>query len=391
MATISTNRYRPYKAKPLHQAGFHDIPNLLEIYYALIADTQNGIKLINRYQIKGINFPCLYHKQLYRRKPSSIDNNLDLPHSYNYIRSNSGPQDKRRSFIHTSKYRSLIISSSSLLEDNNIRLTYIPSILPSFNHNEFEWNDVSNLYRQSLQIYQRLFREDGLPITAIIKPMAIADQNLSNFDKVLVMLQAFLHIQLQLLENYFRILVKKTLINCKIAATHNKENKFSGTIPMDYESLNIFYMELDDLLLCIARLYDDIGSLYKEQSRLKDALLMHQQCQDIQLKVFGPNHLQIAATYDKIGSAFMEIGKLEEALFVYRKSLDIRIYVLNTDLLIATSYNNIIRVLIELGRYSEALSMQHELLPIQLQLVQNDQVRDIYSNNYTTDTYRSLS
>lgn len=58
---------------------------------------------------------------------------------------------------------------------------------------------------------------------------------------------------------------------------------------------------------------------------------MQKKCLDIQLKIFGPDHLSVAATYNNIGEVYRCQAKYSEALEMYNKDLEISVKLLGRE------------------------------------------------------------
>jgi tetratricopeptide (TPR) repeat protein len=58
----------------------------------------------------------------------------------------------------------------------------------------------------------------------------------------------------------------------------------------------------------VATSYNNIGLVWKTKGEYDKALEFYQQCLDIQLKSFGPEHLDVASTKSNIDEVLKLIG-----------------------------------------------------------------------------------
>jgi tetratricopeptide (TPR) repeat protein len=70
------------------------------------------------------------------------------------------------------------------------------------------------------------------------------------------------------------------------------------------KSLNIGKAHYGDNNFNLATTYNCIGSVYKNQGRLEEALEMCMKCLNIKKAHYGDNNFNLAATYNNIGNIY---------------------------------------------------------------------------------------
>jgi tetratricopeptide (TPR) repeat protein len=61
----------------------------------------------------------------------------------------------------------------------------------------------------------------------------------------------------------------------------------------------------------LAGVYNNNGSVYKDQGSLEEALEMYMKCLSIQKAHYGDNNFNLATTYNCIGVVYKNQGRLE--------------------------------------------------------------------------------
>jgi tetratricopeptide (TPR) repeat protein len=75
--------------------------------------------------------------------------------------------------------------------------------------------------------------------------------------------------------------------------------------------LNIRKAHYGDNNFNLASTYNNIGSVYRNQGRLEEALEMYMKCLNIKKAHYGDNNFNLAGVYNNIGSVYDDQGKLE--------------------------------------------------------------------------------
>jgi len=121
--------------------------------------------------------------------------------------------------------------------------------------------------------------------------------------------------------------------------------------------------------LLVAASYNNIGNMYHAQGEYAEALVQHQKCLKINIRVFGCEDKQVATGYNNIGNVYLVQGDYDHALLQHQKSLEMRIRVLGCDSAeVADSYNNIGTVYMKQGDCENALCQYHKSLEIKLRV-----------------------
>jgi len=116
-------------------------------------------------------------------------------------------------------------------------------------------------------------------------------------------------------------------------------------------------------LITKAHVYDNLGNMYNDWGKYKEALRNHHKALVIYETFFGKKIDEIATSYNNIGLTYYYLGMLNEAQFYYEKSLSIRANILNGNhpFLIGT-YIGLMQVYNAQGNKEAVQRIEHELM-----------------------------
>ncbi|CAF4194064.1 unnamed protein product [Adineta steineri] len=166
-----------------------------------------------------------------------------------------------------------------------------------------------------------------------------------------------------------------------------------GSIKRDqgkYEEALTFYeksLAIDQKILPsnhpnLAISYNNIGLVHKNMRNYSEALSSHEKALEIKQQSLPSNHPNLAISYNNIGIVYKNMGNYTKALFYYEKDLEISKQSLppnHPDL--AGSYNNIGAMYEAMGNYSKA----HTFYELAVQISQ----RSLPSNHPDIRLYRN--
>lgn len=90
----------------------------------------------------------------------------------------------------------------------------------------------------------------------------------------------------------------------------------------------------------VARIYNNIGVVYKDKGDFDKALDYYQRSLSIRLKSLGANHPDVATSYVNFGSFYAEVGEINKAIEFSNKSLAIYLNVFGSyHPLVGNNYN----------------------------------------------------
>ena len=153
---------------------------------------------------------------------------------------------------------------------------------------------------------------------------------------------------------------------------------FVGQYLADYEqALILFQRALRNALrqygennLIVAVIYNNIGSVYREQSDYVQAIKYFKHALEIKKTFLEGSHPAVATSYNNIGSVYFAQGDYVQALEYYQKALEVqRDYWGENHISVAAVYNNMGGVFFNQGDYGQALTYYQTALGIQEKLV----------------------
>lgn len=109
-------------------------------------------------------------------------------------------------------------------------------------------------------------------------------------------------------------------------------------------------------LVKVAKLYDEIGSMYYNQEKFKEARENFERAQKHWKKLYGDNSIEIAGSYNNMAGALLGEGKGDNALKIAEKALGAIKKVLGDEnVQIAGTYMNLGRILVHMENYERGL------------------------------------
>ena len=92
----------------------------------------------------------------------------------------------------------------------------------------------------------------------------------------------------------------------------------------------------------LARSFNNLGSLYRDQGRYAEAEALYKQALEIRKKALPPDHPDLAASFHSLGNLYRDQGRYAEAEALYKQALEIHKKALPPDHPdLATSFNNL--------------------------------------------------
>lgn len=141
-----------------------------------------------------------------------------------------------------------------------------------------------------------------------------------------------------------------------IGFVYKEIGKFKEALKNYTLSLSIKENELGVNHIDTATIYHSIGWVYKEQGNYKKALEMCNKALEIRKKMLGETHVSLAESFNDIAIIFEKQNKLDKALDYHKKSLKIRENILGLEHQeTAESYNNIGLLYVRLKEWDNAL------------------------------------
>ncbi|BBI18333.1 tetratricopeptide repeat protein [Neochlamydia sp. S13] len=119
--------------------------------------------------------------------------------------------------------------------------------------------------------------------------------------------------------------------------------------------------------LTVARDYNNLGQIYKEQSNLDKAAEYINKALAIDLKLLGKNHPVVASNYSNLGAIYQAQGNLGQAEEYINKALDINLNFFGENhFTVARDYNNLGQIYKEQGNLGKAAEYSNKALAIDL-------------------------
>ncbi|CAF4168483.1 unnamed protein product [Adineta steineri] len=141
----------------------------------------------------------------------------------------------------------------------------------------------------------------------------------------------------------------------QLGSIKRDQGKYEEALTFYEKSLAIDQKTLPSNHPNLAISYNNIGLVHKNMGNYPKALSSHEKALEIKQQSLPPNHPNLAISYNNIGIVYKNMGNYTKALFYYEKDLEISKQSLppnHPDL--AGSYNNIGAMHEDMGNYSKA-------------------------------------
>lgn len=129
----------------------------------------------------------------------------------------------------------------------------------------------------------------------------------------------------------------------------------------------LFIREENNLMapVPISNIYKNLGNIYFEQERYREALNTYKKASEITIEAFGENHYSSADLFQNIGNSYNLLRNLDSAVFFLKSAL--KIYRVNYGIdskYESSVYNNLGNAYLEAGEYKKAKEMTEVSLKI---------------------------
>ena len=177
--------------------------------------------------------------------------------------------------------------------------------------------------------------------------------NLNEYEKAETLYNFALEILLKLRDGEND--VELGIIYQNLATVSTLQGKFSNTISLLKESINILEKFIDENKSLVLVAYNNLAEAYRFQKEYKKAEKIHIKVLKERKKIFGNLHIDIAISYNNLALLYSEQGKYKKSEKFFKKSIFIneKLYDGMSPYL-ATNYNNLAKLYLENNKIKKA-------------------------------------